>query len=124
MLIFSSLTALLTVPSLIFLGTNSDPLLSFVVISICLISISFYTSIAGIVKAEVFPMNVRALGVGFSYAIGNAIFGGTAEFVALYCKDLGFESAFFYYVAIMLIISIFFSSKVPRKPKFLNNEIN
>ena len=30
-----------------------------------------------------FPGTVRALGVGFSYAVGNAMFGGTAEYVAL-----------------------------------------
>lgn len=121
MLLFSTLTALLTIPALTFLSTNTDEILSFVVISISLICISFYTSIAGIVKSEVFPMNVRALGVGFSYAIGNAIFGGTAEFVALLFKNNGHESGFFYYVAIIVAISIYFSSKVPKKPIYLND---
>ena len=48
-----------------------------------LVIASFYTSISGVVKAEVFPSTVRALGVGFTYAVGNALFGGTAEYVAL-----------------------------------------
>ena len=34
-----------------------------------------------------FPAEVRALGVGLSYALANAIFGGTAEYVALWFKD-------------------------------------
>ncbi len=48
--------------------------------------ISFYTAISGVFKAELFPMNVRALGVGLSYAVGNALFGGTAEYVALWFR--------------------------------------
>ncbi len=43
-----------------------------------LMCVSFYTSISGLVKAEMFPAEVRALGVGLSYAIANAIFGGSA----------------------------------------------
>ena len=49
-----------------------------------LIIASFYTSISGVVKAELFPTEVRALGVGLTYAVANAIFGGTAEYVALW----------------------------------------
>jgi len=45
--------------------------------------VSFYTSISGIVKAEMFPTEVRALGVGLAYAVANAMFGGSAEYVAL-----------------------------------------
>jgi hypothetical protein len=54
--------------------------------------VSFYTSISGLIKAELFPMHVRALGVGLSYAIANALFGGTAEYVALWFKSIGHES--------------------------------
>lgn len=121
MLLFSSLTAAITIPAMTFLSTNSSDILAFIVISVCLICVSFYTSIAGIVKSEVFPMKVRALGVGFSYAIGNAIFGGTAEFVALLFKNIGHESLFFWYVASIVAISIYFSSKVPKKPTYLSD---
>ena len=51
----------------------------------------FYTSISGVVKAELFPPEVRALGVGLPYAIANAMFGGTAEYVALSLKSAGYE---------------------------------
>ena len=60
--------------------------------------LSFYTSISGLVKAEMFPPYIRALGVGFAYAVGNAIFGGSAPAVALKLKDLGMENSFFVYV--------------------------
>jgi MFS transporter, MHS family, alpha-ketoglutarate permease len=60
--------------------------------------VSFYTSISGLIKAELFPMDVRALGVGLSYALANALFGGTAEYMALWFKSIGHESAFFWYV--------------------------
>ena len=42
-----------------------------------------YTSINAIIKAEMFPADIRALGVALPFAIANAIFGGTAEYVAL-----------------------------------------
>lgn len=34
-----------------------------------------------------------------SYAIANALFGGTAEYVALFLRASGMETAFFSYVA-------------------------
>nr|BFE90826.1 hypothetical protein GCM10020185_13620 [Pseudomonas brassicacearum subsp. brassicacearum] len=58
--------------------------------------VSFYTSISGLVKAEMFPPEVRALGVGLAYAVANAIFfGGSAEYVALSLKAQGMENTFF-----------------------------
>ena len=53
-----------------------------------------------------FPPEVRALGVGLSYAIANAVFGGTAEFVALWLKDAGRETSFFWYVSVMCLLSL------------------
>jgi MHS family alpha-ketoglutarate permease-like MFS transporter len=50
-------------------------------------------------------MHVRALGVGLSYAIANALFGGTAEYVALWFKSIGHESSFFWYVVAMAAIA-------------------
>ncbi len=68
-------------------------------ITLALAMVSFYTSISGIVKAEMFPPEIRALGVGLSYAVGNAIFGGSAEYVALGLKSMGHESYFYWYVS-------------------------
>ena len=60
---------------------------------------SGYTSMSAIVKAELFPAHVRALGVAVPYAVAQAVFGGNAETVALKLKDAGHESAFFVIVA-------------------------
>ena len=74
---------------------------------------SFYTSISGLVKAELFPAEVRALGVGLPYAIANAMFGGTAEYVALWLKSAGHEPLFFWYVAGMCAIALVASIMMP-----------
>jgi len=71
-------------------------------IALCCIPLlinSGYSSISAVVKAELFPAHVRALGVALPYAISNAIFGGTAEPIALWFKQIGMESGFYWYVA-------------------------
>ena len=83
---------------------------------------SFYTSISGIVKAEMFPPEVRALGVGLAYAVANAIFGGSAEYVALGLKSLGHESGFFWYVTAMMVIAFFVSWRLPRQASLLHHD--
>ena len=65
---------------------------------VALLIVSGYTAINAVVKAELFPTSVRAMGVGFPYAVTVALFGGTAEYVALYLKSIGHEQAFFWYV--------------------------
>ncbi len=116
MILYSGIGMLMTVPLMSFLGTNKDPYLAFAMITLALAVISFYTGISGIVKAELFPADIRALGVGLSYALANATFGGTAEFVALWFKDAGIESTFFWYVTVMLAIA-FAASLIMPNPK-------
>lgn len=64
-----------------------------------------YLRLAGYLKAEMFPAQVRALGVGLSYAVANALFGGSAEYVALSLKSVGMESSFFWYVTAMAVLA-------------------
>jgi MFS transporter, MHS family, alpha-ketoglutarate permease len=116
MIIYSGIGMVMTVPLMSFLGVNKDPYLAFALITLALAVISFYTGISGIVKAELFPSDIRALGVGLSYALANATFGGTAEFVALWFKDIGIESTFFWYVTVMLAIA-FAASLIMPNPK-------
>jgi MHS family alpha-ketoglutarate permease-like MFS transporter len=71
-----------------------------------LVIVTGYTSINAIVKAELFPTNVRALGVGLPYALTVAIFGGSTEYVALWLKNIGHENWFFFYVAGCGLISL------------------
>lgn len=65
-----------------------------------------YTSINACVKAELFPTGIRALGVALPYALANALFGGTAPYVALWFKKAGIESGFSWYVAGCAAISL------------------
>lgn len=67
---------------------------------------SFYTSVSGVFKAEMFPVHVRALGVGLAYGLGNALFGGTAENVALALKSTGHESGFYWYVTALCAVAL------------------
>ncbi len=71
-----------------------------------LLIVSGYTSINAIVKAELFPAQVRALGVGLPYALTTAIFGGTAEPIALWFKGQGHESYFYWYVTFCIFLSL------------------
>ncbi|ACA17362.1 metabolite/H+ symporter, major facilitator superfamily (MFS) [Methylobacterium sp. 4-46] len=113
MLIFGASTTALTVPLLHAIGGTTDPFLAYALITAALLCVSFYTSISGLVKAEMFPAEVRALGVGLSYAIANALFGGSAEFVALSFKDWGVETWFFWYVTLMCAIAFLTSLQMP-----------
>ncbi|WP_337047922.1 MFS family transporter [Serratia liquefaciens] len=117
MLIFASLATLLTVPILLTLKNVSNPYAAFGLIVLALFIVSFYTSISGLLKAEMFPPEVRALGVGLSYAVANAMFGGSAEYVALSLKSFDFENAFFWYVSGMCLLALIVSLRLHRKGK-------
>ncbi|MEE7547698.1 MFS transporter [Xanthomonas sp. Kuri4-1] len=122
MLLFGVLGALCTVPILTALQYVTQPVMAFVLIVLALAIVSFYTSISGIVKAEMFPAEVRALGVGLAYAVGNAIFGGSAEFVALKLKSWDHESLFFWYVTAMMVIAFLVSLRLPRQASYLHTD--
>ncbi|MGV9303015.1 MULTISPECIES: MFS transporter [unclassified Nonomuraea] len=89
-----------------------------------LIIITGYTSINAVVKAELFPTNVRALGVALPYAIANALFGGTAEYVALWFKDSGIESGFYWYVSACAAVSliVYFTMRETRDAALSSSE--
>lgn len=96
---------LLTVPCMSALATASDPIVAFGLILVLLVVVSGYTSINAAVKAELFPVEIRALGVALPYAITVSVFGGTAEYIALLLKQVGHESLFFWYVTACIFVS-------------------
>jgi MHS family alpha-ketoglutarate permease-like MFS transporter len=108
---FGILGSLCTIPILNSLGHTTEKWIAFALILAALIIVSGYTSINAVVKAELFPAEVRALGVGFPYAIAVSVFGGTAEYFALWFKQAGHPQWFFFYVtgciAISLLIYVF-----------------
>ncbi|MVN92913.1 MFS transporter [Mucilaginibacter aquatilis] len=103
---FGILGTLCTLPVLSSLSTTNNAVSAFVLIMVALIIVSGYTSINAVVKAELFPAEVRALGVGFPYAIAVSIFGGTAEYIALWFKQAGHATWFYWYVTACIGISL------------------
>ncbi|HEY8929193.1 MAG TPA: MFS transporter [Mucilaginibacter sp.] len=103
---FGVLGAVTTVPILMTLSHTKDTWMAFALIMAALIIVSGYTSINAVVKAELFPANVRALGVGFPYAIAVSLFGGTAEYIALWFKTEKHPEWFFWYVTICILLSL------------------
>jgi MHS family alpha-ketoglutarate permease-like MFS transporter len=110
---FTALGTLLTYPAMVALGQASYPLGGFVLMLAALCVLSCYTAISGLVKAEMFPANIRALGVGLPYGIGVAVFGGSAEYVALAFKSAGLEAGFFVYVSVMCAIALVAAISLP-----------
>ena len=95
-----------TWPIFVTLEGTHDPVAAFLLVSAALVLVTGYTSINALVKAELFPAYIRTLGVAFPYALANALFGGTAEYVALWFKDAGFERGFYIYVSAMIGLSL------------------
>lgn len=122
MLLFGALGTIFTVPLLMALKTVSSPFMAFVLVTLALCIVSFYTSISGLVKAEMFPPQVRALGVGLAYAVANAVFGGSAEYVALGLKTLGMENTFYWYVTAMMAVAFLFSLRLPKQAAYLHHD--
>ncbi len=94
-----------SVPVFRTLAGTTDAVTAFAIILVPLTLLSAYTSISGLIKAELFPPHIRTLGVALPYAVGNTIFGGTAEYVALWLKDARVESVFYWYVTAIIAMA-------------------
>jgi MHS family alpha-ketoglutarate permease-like MFS transporter len=103
---FGILGTLFTVPLMNGLSQSTNLSIIFLLMVSSLLIVSGYTSINAVVKAELFPAEVRALGVGLPYSLTVAIFGGTAEWLALYAKNIGHETWFYWYVSACIFISL------------------
>ena len=103
---FGVLGTVLTYPILSQLQDVQTAGEAFWLILAALAIVSGYTAINAVVKAELFPVEVRALGVGLPYALTVAVFGGTAEYVALWFKQAGMESGFYWYVTACIACSL------------------
>ncbi|HWJ90953.1 MAG TPA: MFS transporter [Flavisolibacter sp.] len=113
-----------TVPLLSAISRAHSEGMAFVLMMAGLLIVSGYTSINAVVKAELFPGQVRALGVGLPYALTTAIFGGTAEYVALYFKNAGHEKWFYWYVTACIFISlvVYITMKDTKHSSLINEE--
>ena len=98
--------ALLTYPVMSTIAHTRDAAVALALVVVLLFVLSGYTAVNALVKAELFPAHVRALGVSLPYAAANAVFGGTAEYAALWFKQAGRESGFYIYVALIMAAAL------------------
>ncbi len=113
LLTFGVLGTLGIVPVLTRLETARSPMEAFVLLTAALLAVSCYTSINAVVKAELFPTEVRALGVALPYALAVSLFGGTAEYVALALKEAGHERWFYWYATTVVFGSLVVYALMP-----------
>lgn len=103
---FGVLGTLTTVPLMSAIANASSNLQIAGLLMIYLLILSAYSSISVVVKAEIFPAQIRVVGVGLPHAITVAVFGGSAEYVALWMKNAGYEMWFYWYVTLAICISL------------------
>jgi MHS family alpha-ketoglutarate permease-like MFS transporter len=99
------------------LETTSSSFAAFLLVLGALVIVTGYTAINAVVKAELFPAHIRALGVALPYALANTMFGGTAEYVALWFKGHGMERGFYVYVTAMIAVSLIVYLRMPDTKK-------
>lgn len=110
---FGVLGTLFTAPLMTAIQTARDPWTAFALVLAGWLIVGAYTSINALVKAELFPASVRVTGVAVPYAIAVSLFGGTAEYVALWFKSEGRESWFYYYVSAAIFCSLIVYARMP-----------
>jgi MHS family alpha-ketoglutarate permease-like MFS transporter len=106
MIAFGTAGVLFTYPIFTALEQTRSVSTALLLVMASLVIVTGYTSINAVVKAELFPGHVRALGVALPYAIANSLFGGTAEYVALWLKGAGHERWFYWYVTAIIGVSL------------------
>jgi MHS family alpha-ketoglutarate permease-like MFS transporter len=122
MIIYGVLAAVTTIPIMTLLGTTHQTWLAALLIIVTLLVLSLSTSISAIIKAELFPVHVRSLGVSFPYALAVAFFGGTAEYIALLFKNIGHANYFYWYLTACILVSLFVSIRMRDTEKYSKME--
>ncbi|MGI4022251.1 MAG: MFS transporter [Janthinobacterium lividum] len=122
MIIYGALAIITTVPIMTLLGNTHQAWMASLLIIIALLILSLSTSISAIIKAELFPVHVRSLGVSFPYALAVALFGGTAEYIALLFKNVGHANYFYWYLTACIVISLLVSIRMPDPEKYSKME--
>lgn len=121
---FGVMGTIFTYPLLSTLQGTKSPFVAFLLIAAAWAIVSGYTSITAVIKAEMFPTSVRALGVGVPYALTVALFGGTVDSVAQYFKLQGHEDWFFWYATICIFISLLVYLRLPDTKKTSKMEVH
>jgi len=103
---FGVMGTLCTIPLLDALQATRSGLVAFLLICAAWLIVAGYTSVNAVVKAELFPTHIRAMGVGLPYAVAASLFGGPAESIALWFKSIGHERWFYYYLTVVIALSL------------------
>jgi MHS family alpha-ketoglutarate permease-like MFS transporter len=94
------------------LSVAKDPVTTITLVTIAFVILTGYTSINALVKAELFPATIRALGVGLGYGLANSVFGGTAPLIYQWARKTNQVPAYIGYViscvAVSLVVYVFF----------------
>lgn len=85
---------------------RDSPWQLFVSMSVMLVFIAASAAILPAVYSEMFPTNIRTVGVGVPYSIAVAIFGGTAPYLNSWLTGSFGPIAFGLYALVLLLISI------------------
>lgn len=112
MILYGILAVLTTYPILTLLSHTQNRWMATLLIILAMLILSMSTSISAIIKAELFPVHVRSLGVSFPYALAVALFGGTAEYIALLFKDRGHADWFYWYLTACIGLSLWVSLRM------------
>ena len=121
---FGVMGTICTYPLLSTLQTTKSPFVAFLLIAAAWAIVSGYTSITAVIKAEMFPTSVRALGVGVPYALTVALFGGTVDSVAQFFKLQGHEDWFYWYATACIFISLCVYISLPDTKKTSKMEVH
>ncbi|WP_370947827.1 MFS transporter [Amycolatopsis sp. cg5] len=111
LLVWSAATAVVIVP----LSTLVKPGFWNLLVVFC-VGLALYTamtSIAPALMSELFPTELRGLGIGAWYNLTVALFGGTAPLVIKLLSNAGLSTVFFWYVAAGAAIAFVVISRLP-----------
>jgi len=103
---FGGLATMTTIPLLRAIEHAQSPTVALILVLLGMLIATLYSSVSAIAKAELFPVEVRALGVGLPYAIAVSLFGGSAETIALSLKSIGLDEWYYVYVSVCAAISL------------------
>lgn len=110
---FGLLGTLFTAPLLTAIQDARNAWTAFGLICVAWLIVGLYTSINAVVKAELFPAAIRVTGVALPYAATVSVFGGSAEYVALWFKAQGHESGFYWYASAAIFVSLVVYATMP-----------
>jgi MHS family alpha-ketoglutarate permease-like MFS transporter len=117
LIVFGVLALFSTVPLMSALEKAQSLWTAFALVTTGLFISSFYSSISAIVKAELFPVEIRALGVGLPYSIAVSLFGGFAPMIGLWFKSIGHESWFYWFITACVFCSLLVYILMPETKK-------